>query len=166
MRAADTLGQYLKNLRVDAKLSLREVERRSVGARMTDDGTISRSQLLHIESGKTTHPTLPKLITLARIYSVPVAKLTAFYGDAQRAAAYTERPAPVQYVPKLETNHLALLNEVEGTLTAGTAAQKSTLVHFMVLGLGAAKELGLGQLKVDREKPEVKRRKGPKTNKS
>ena len=54
---------------------------RSQQARLTRSGGISWAQLLHIEQGKTEEPGISKLVTLARVYHVYLADLTAFFDD-------------------------------------------------------------------------------------
>lgn len=74
-----TVGKYLKQKRLALGLSLREVARRSGKARLTPAGGISWTQLRQIEEGITKEPGISKLATLARIYRLYLADLTAFF---------------------------------------------------------------------------------------
>lgn len=62
----NSFGEYLKDLRLDRKLTLREVE---------DRVQISNAYLSQVECGKRGAPTMKVLAKLANIYGVPVALL-------------------------------------------------------------------------------------------
>lgn len=71
------LGQYLRELRGDRRLSLRDVERAT-------GGVVSNAYLSQLEQGKRLEPGPKYLAALARVYDVPVQLLfeKAGYADA------------------------------------------------------------------------------------
>lgn len=60
-------GEYIKNLRVDRKLTLREVEEKA---------HISNAYLSQVERGERGTPTMKILVKLAEVYGVPVSILS------------------------------------------------------------------------------------------
>jgi transcriptional regulator with XRE-family HTH domain len=83
-----TLGTYLKALRVELGLSLREVADRT-------GGVVSHAYLGQVErgvdrrTGKAIHPSVEKLRAVATVYGVPV-------WDVLRAAGYVEDSGRVE----------------------------------------------------------------------
>ncbi len=68
------LAENLKNLRSRKKLSMSQVARLSETAQ-DSRGRITQGYISRLESGKETNPSLMKLMTLCRIYSVDPCKL-------------------------------------------------------------------------------------------
>lgn len=60
-------GEYIKDLRVDRKLTLREVEEKA---------HISNAYLSQVERGERGTPTMKILVKLAEVYGVPVSILS------------------------------------------------------------------------------------------
>lgn len=60
-------GEYLKKLRKDCKLTLRDVETRT---------GISNGYLSQVETGERKHPSVPVLKKIADAYGVPVSSFT------------------------------------------------------------------------------------------
>ena len=61
------LGGFLRKLREDRKMTLREVERKA---------QVSNAYLSQVERGERGIPTMKMLVRLAKVYGVPVSALT------------------------------------------------------------------------------------------
>jgi len=79
---APELGNYLKKVRGERGLGLREVSRRSRELSWDSAWSISPAQLMQIERGHTKKPGLLKLATLAQIYEIEFENLAALLGEA------------------------------------------------------------------------------------
>lgn len=73
MHQQASLGEYLRQLRTDAGLTLRQVEART-------NGVVSNVYLSQIETGKRTGPNPRFLVALAKVYDVPARVLFEFAG--------------------------------------------------------------------------------------
>ena len=60
-------GEFIKELRIDRKLTLREVEK---------NAKISNAYLSQVERGERGTPTMKILVKLAKVYGVPVSALS------------------------------------------------------------------------------------------
>lgn len=87
-------GDFLKKLREDRKMTLREVERKA---------QISNAYLSQVERGERSIPTMKMLARLAKVYGVPVSVLTEKAeadlkhkkaGEKQDQKKKSELPAP------------------------------------------------------------------------
>lgn len=81
-----TLGQYLASIRLDRKMSLRQVEEAS-------DKEVSNAYLSQLETGKILQPSPNVLNTLADIYKINYVQLMelAGYLPAAKAREVTQR---------------------------------------------------------------------------
>lgn len=73
-------GEYLKELRIDRKLTLRDVEEKS---------KISNAYLSQVERGERGTPTMKILDRLAKVYGVPVSVLNEKAEEEFKRAAFT-----------------------------------------------------------------------------
>ncbi len=81
------MGQQLRSIREDLKLTLKDVEKRSreiAQLRQNPEYIFTAGRLSQVENSNSL-PSLYKLATLSEIYAVPYADLLHFYGIAIQA---------------------------------------------------------------------------------
>jgi transcriptional regulator with XRE-family HTH domain len=97
-------GEFIRELRKDRKLTLREVEKKA---------KISNAYLSQVECGKRGTPTMKILVKLAEVYGVPVSALSnkveaelAFEKEKAKKTKEKHEPEEKEDMPNLELDFL------------------------------------------------------------
>lgn len=101
---AQTLGQYLANVRTTKRMSLREVEEAC-------DGVVSNAYLSQLEHDKISKPSPNILHALSQVYAVPYATLMAKAGYITETTKPKQKSGRHAQVPTFATDDLTAEEE-------------------------------------------------------